>query len=162
MEPPSLPTPTPGPPPFPQPVYFHADTQLKDMEHVKLLSIFHFIFGGLAFLGLGFLAAHFYFMQMLLSHQESIGSKGSSGTPPKEFLEIMHWFYVFMAVVCVAMAVVNILSGIYLRKRKNRMFSLVLAGFNCLQMPFGTALGVFTFIVLSKPSVRQLYGERLV
>ncbi|RYD25984.1 MAG: hypothetical protein EOP87_23485 [Verrucomicrobiaceae bacterium] len=156
MEPTSL-----QPPPFPQPVYYQADTLLKDAEHVRLLSIFHFVFGGFALLGIGFLFAHFYFMRMIFDHAERSGAKGGT-PPPKEFLEIMHWFYVFMAVVCIAMAAANILSGVFMRQKKNRMFSLVVAGFNCVQMPFGTALGVFTFVVLSRPTVRQLYGERLV
>ncbi len=30
------------------------------------------------------------------------------------------------------------------------MFSIVVAGLDCFQIPFGTALGVFTIIVLSR------------
>jgi hypothetical protein len=36
------------------------------------------------------------------------------------------------------------------------IFHYVLAG---MMMPFGTVLGVFTIIVLQRPSVRQLFGE---
>jgi hypothetical protein len=38
------------------------------------------------------------------------------------------------------------------------MFSLVIAGLNCIQIPFGTALGVFTIIVLLRDSVREAYA----
>ncbi|MCX6922874.1 MAG: hypothetical protein NT154_06635 [Verrucomicrobia bacterium] len=38
------------------------------------------------------------------------------------------------------------------------MFSLMIGGLNCLQIPFGSALGVFTIIVLSRDSVRDLYN----
>jgi hypothetical protein len=38
------------------------------------------------------------------------------------------------------------------------MFSLVVTGITCLSFPFGTALGVFTIIVLTRGSVRQLYA----
>jgi hypothetical protein len=37
------------------------------------------------------------------------------------------------------------------------MFSLVIAGVNCASFPLGTLLGVFTFIVLLRASVRSLY-----
>jgi hypothetical protein len=37
------------------------------------------------------------------------------------------------------------------------MFSIVVAGVNCLQIPFGTALGVFTMMVLLRDTVRQSY-----
>jgi hypothetical protein len=36
---------------------------------------------------------------------------------------------------------------------------LIIAVLNCLQIPFGTALGVFTIIVLSRDSVRELYSR---
>jgi hypothetical protein len=34
---------------------------------------------------------------------------------------------------------------------------MVIAGINCLSFPFGTALGIFTLIVLSRESVQALY-----
>jgi hypothetical protein len=54
----------------------------------------------------------------------------------------------------------NVLSGLFLLRKTNRLFSLIVAGLDCLQIPFGTALGVFTIVVLSRETVRQLYGER--
>jgi hypothetical protein len=45
----------------------------------------------------------------------------------------------------------------WIKKRKNRTFSFVVAAMNCLQFPFGTALGVFTFIVLARPTVKSSY-----
>jgi len=35
----------------------------------------------------------------------------------------------------------------------------VTASLLCMMVPFGTVLGVFTLIVLSRDSVRRLYGE---
>ena len=51
----------------------------------------------------------------------------------------------------------NLLSGIFIRKRKHHVFSLIVAGFNCLHFPLGTALGVFTFVVLLRDSVQNMY-----
>ena len=39
------------------------------------------------------------------------------------------------------------------------MFSQIMAGVNCLSIPFGLLLGVFTLIVLARPSVKALYAE---
>jgi hypothetical protein len=52
-------------------------------------------------------------------------------------------------------AVANVLSGIFIPQRKHRTFSLCVARLNCIQIPFGTALGAFTLIVLSRDSIRQ-------
>jgi hypothetical protein len=44
-----------------------------------------------------------------------------------------------------------------LRERKNRTFSFVVACVNCIHVPLGTVLGVFTIVVLSRESVKRLY-----
>lgn len=56
-----------------------------------------------------------------------------------------------------ALALLTILSGVFIRRQKYRTFSLVIAGLSCLMVPFGTVLGVFTLVILSRESVRQLY-----
>ena len=72
---------------------------------------------------------------------------------------IFAWFYVFAGVMIGVACLLNILSGIFLRQRKHRIFSFIVAALNCLQVPLGTLLGVFTIITLSRDSVRQLYEE---
>lgn len=153
-----LPPPIQQPPPFP-----FIDPQAKDKEHLDLLAVFHFVFAGLTVLGLGFLGVHFLVMRTVFLRHEAHGAMSGAGRMPAD--QVFTWIvvgYVFMALLVIAVGTANVLSGIWLKKRKNRMFSMILAGFNCLQMPFGTALGVFTLIVLARPGVRQLYGEKLV
>ena len=53
----------------------------------------------------------------------------------------------------------NVLSAVFMRRRQNRMFSMVVGGLNCMNMPFGTALGVFTIIILMRPSVQAVYDR---
>jgi len=55
-------------------------------------------------------------------------------------------------------SVLNLLSAIFLLQKRHRIFSIIIGGLNCLQIPVGTALGVFTIIVLSRDSVRELYS----
>ncbi len=57
-----------------------------------------------------------------------------------------------------AISVSVILSGRFLKQRKHYWFSFVLACIACTFMPFGTVLGVLTIIVLSRDSVKALYG----
>lgn len=58
-----------------------------------------------------------------------------------------------------AISISVIISGRFLHQRKNYMFSFVLACIACMFVPFGTVLGVFTIIVLSRESVKMLYGR---
>jgi hypothetical protein len=57
----------------------------------------------------------------------------------------------------VSAGICNLLSAIFIQQRRARMFSLIVAGLDCLCFPFGTALGVFTLIVLVRSSVEELY-----
>lgn len=132
-----------------------------DTDHLNLLSIFHFVGAGLAFLACLLLMVDFAVMHTVLD-DPSVW-QGQKHPPPPEFFKMFHifiWFYLVLAIWIIASAILNILSGIFLRMRIYRTFSFVVAGLNCLHIPLGTVLGVFTMIVLIRESVRELYEAR--
>ncbi len=129
----------------------------RDQEHLKLLAIFHFIFAGLAVVGIAFLFVHYYIMHAVFSNPEMWKTQPQVMLP-KAFLDAFIWFYLFMGFLFLVGLVLNVLSGVFLLRKSNRLFSFIIGGLNCLQIPFGTALGVFTILVLSRDSVRQLYA----
>jgi hypothetical protein len=167
----------------------------QDEAHLKLISVLHYVMGGLYLLGIGFLVIHFMIMSMVIRHSEtgshtttelstavvevtpSFETTGEAASPatshttvsvprrsqpfPREIIPILIAFYVVGGVFLIALCICNIISGLQIRKRKGRIFSFVVAGVNCMQFPFGTALGVFTFIVLSRPSVKTSYAAKL-
>jgi len=148
------------PPPVPSalpPEALVQNQQKRDREHLKLLSIFHCVFGGLALLGIVFLCVHYFIMHAVFSNPDMWKSQREA-IPPKAFLDAFIWFYLFMGVILFAGVVLNVLSGLFLWQKRHRFFSMIIGGLNCLQIPFGTALGVFTIIVLSRDSVRGLYS----
>jgi hypothetical protein len=154
---------------FPRPAQFMA-SQIPplprsqhnvDQEHLNLLSIFHFVCAGLAVFGLLFLFAHYTIMHSVFMNPKLWENQKppASGPPPAIFFKFFLWFYVIFGVWFIASGVLNLFSGFFLRARKRRTFSLVTAAINCLHIPLGTVLGVFTILVLSRESVRQLYQE---
>jgi hypothetical protein len=50
------------------------------------------------------------------------------------------------------------LSGRSIQKRRRYTFCLIMAGVECLFMPVGTVLGVFTIIVLLRDSVKRQFS----
>jgi hypothetical protein len=144
------------PPPPVQPVVTDRQS-IIDGEHIKLLAIFHFVVAGLALLGEVFLALHFLIMRMVFTNPELWKSQANNAPPPEVFFYMMIMFYCVFGVIFLTVSVLNLLSGLFLRRRKNRIFSLVVGGLNCVQIPFGTVLGVFTLIVLMRSSVRDSY-----
>ena len=135
------------------------DQRNIDMDHLNLLSIFHFVGAGLAFMAMLLMLAEFAVMHFTVTNP-AFWQGQKQQPPPAQFYEIFHvliWFYLVIALWCLASAILNILSGLLLRERKIRTFSFVVAGINCLHIPLGTVLGVFTIIVLTRESVRELY-----
>ena len=125
----------------------------RDDNHIKTLAILHYVFAGLSVLGLAFLFLHFFIMNSVFSNPELMEGEEM----PEEVMTIMKISYLVGGLFMVLGGVANLLSGIFMGKRVNRIFSLIVAGFNCLSVPIGTTLGVFTIVVLIRPSVVDSY-----
>jgi hypothetical protein len=144
------------PPPIPPMAPLPRDQRNIDEDHLNLLSVFHFVGGGLALWGILFLMFHYEVMRFVMTNQ-SLWDNQKGGPSPAMFFRIFFIFYVAMGAWLIVSSALNIMSGLFLRRRKNRTFSLVVAGIDCLHFPFGTVLGIFTMIVLLRESVQRLY-----
>ena len=149
--------PPPVPSTLPQEVVIQIQ-QKKDREHLRLLAIFHFVFAGLALLGMAILFVHYFILHTAFSNPDMWKGQNNAVPPPKAFFDAFIWFYLFMGAICLLGLTLNLLSALFLWQRRHRVFSFIVGGLNCLQIPFGTALGVFTMMVLSRDSVCELYS----
>ena len=127
-----------------------------DAEHLRLLSIFHFVSAGLAFVGVASSSFYLLIFQTVFANPD-FWAKSQQGPPPAELVTMFRWFIGVFAVWFLVSAVANLLSGLFMRSRRHRTFSMVVAGLNCLHIPLGTILGIFTFVVLGRESVLRLY-----
>ncbi|MEO6994417.1 MAG: hypothetical protein ABI273_12355 [Lacunisphaera sp.] len=133
-----------------------ATQRAKDEEHLRLLAIFHYVVAGLGALFACFPLIHVAVGLMLFYHR-GIPSHGQQGAPPEWFgllFVVVGGFFVLLGWTA---AICTFISGRYLARRRKRLFSFVMAAILCMFMPFGTILGIFTLIVLSRESVQQLY-----
>jgi hypothetical protein len=55
------------------------------------------------------------------------------------------------------MAICTLIAGLCLSRRKGYSFALVMACIECLFVPFGTILGFFMIVALSRESVKALF-----
>jgi hypothetical protein len=132
------------------------DQRNVDVDHLNLLSIFYFVTAALAFLSIFFFIGYYEFMHFIFTNPD-MWKNQKGGPPPREIFDMVKWVFVVGGFFSVIAGVLNLMSGLFLRQRKHRTFSLIIAALNCLQIPLGTALGVFTIIVLVRPSVVQIY-----
>jgi hypothetical protein len=130
----------------------------QDREHLQLLAIFHYVVAGLA--------ALFSFFPLLYTTVGAIfifaarhgTAKPGEDLPP----EFLGWIFAVLGLVLfligIAMTICILITGRSLALRKRYSFVLVIACIECLFIPFGTILGVFTIVVLSRESVRELFS----
>jgi hypothetical protein len=132
----------------------------QDQEHLRLLSIFHYVMAGFASLFTLFALIYVGLGAAMLS------GKMSSTTPPTPHAAhddtVGGWIFVGVGAVFFTFALVgvvlNIVAGRSLARHERRTLCMVVAVLNCFHMPLGTLLGVFTLIVLSRPSVQALFN----
>jgi hypothetical protein len=129
----------------------------QDTEHLELLAIFHYVLAGLAaFLALFAIIYSVIGGFLLYAAQHT---RPGNQEPPPAFLGWI--FIVFGAVFFLAgitMAICILIAGRCLSRRKCHSFALVIACIECLFVPFGTILGVFTVVALSRESVKALFS----
>jgi hypothetical protein len=136
----------------------------ENEQYLKILSIFHYVVGGIAALFACFPIIHFVVgLTMLLSSFIPAllpSPEGSSVFPVLPFSLVGLFFTLFAGGAILlgwAFAVCLIIAGRSLAMRKRYMFCLVMAGIACMFTPFGTVLGVFTIIVLMQPAVKEMF-----
>src|SRR5512137_1986376 len=108
----------------------------QDVEHLRLLSIFHYIVGGLLAIFASIPVIHLVLGLILVLKPQLFGP-GNSQPPP-----FIGWFFVIFATAFIVLgwtlAVMMVWAGRCLSRRLHHSFCFVMACLGCLFMPFGT------------------------
>lgn len=186
----------------------------RDAEHLKLLSIFHYVLGGLLcffglfpliYVGMGFLflsipeeefsnvgpaiptapaptieespletdpdlpdfeiveEPNFGPVQTTPAPGPTFNTRRNPGPPPG-FQRTVGFAFIgiglVLTLVMVTIALLIIFAGYKLGRASNWTFCFVVACLECLWMPLGTVLGVFTLVVLCRNSVKDRFQGR--
>ena len=159
-------------PPLPSPVQatplpplpFQRDPAMQaalDADHLKLLEIGFYVSGittALRFIGFFFIAFFFGVMGFLATAGKLHRSGPSGNPPPALFFFIGAGIWGFILLLSLVFAGLEIYAGHCLKTRRHPILIQVVAAFYCISIPWGTALGVCTFMVLNRPSVRVLFS----
>jgi hypothetical protein len=126
----------------------------QDDDHLQILAIFHYVVAGFAALVSLFPTVHLVVGLCMVS--------GYFTEPKEEFpIRLAGWLLVafasFWIAVGLTFACSLLAAGRCLERRRRYQFCLVMAGLACVFMPFGTVLGVFTIVTLTKASVKAQF-----
>jgi hypothetical protein len=146
----------------------------RDLEHLHLLVVFHFVLAALLFLTFSVFLIHVGMGIAIVSGAMTpppppaptpAGAPAAPAPPPGPPL-VMGWVFIGLGSMAIlfgwAMALCLLIAGICLRRRKAHTFCFVIACIACMWAPLGTLLGIFTIIVLVRPTVKDLFAGKLV
>ena len=128
----------------------------QDIDHLRLLSIFHYVVAGILALFSMLPVIH---VALGIAMVTGAFDKFDNGSSPPAFFGWMFVVFPLIFIVCgLAMVICIAIGGRRLGRHSGYTYCLIIAGTECFFMSFGTVLGVFTIIVLMRPSVKGLFG----
>jgi hypothetical protein len=76
---------------------------------------------------------------------------------------IVGWLFIILGggffIAGQSLAICIIIAGRFLAQRKRYLFVFLIACCECLFLPFGTVLGIFTIVLLSRESVKAAFDS---
>lgn len=132
---------------------------IVDEEHLKLLSICYMISAAISacfsLFGLMYAAMGTVVTEAIKRAPDL--ATGTNSAPPEFIGWIFGAFGVAFFLLSITLAGLKLGVALSLKKRKAKTFCMVVAALECLGVPYGTLLGIFTFIVLGRDSVTRLF-----
>jgi hypothetical protein len=125
-----------------------------DGDQLEWLPLMFWVSGGV-----GLLFSLYFLVYVVMGAMIVTIPSASDGSAPPDFFG---WMIVGIGLVgfalVAAVGVLRIMSGFWIRKRKHRVAIMVVAGISCIEIPYGTLLGVVTFMILGRKSVAALFN----
>ncbi|MFZ0784143.1 MAG: hypothetical protein WA369_17060 [Candidatus Acidiferrales bacterium] len=131
-----------------------------DGEQLKILWICYLISAaisaffsiiGLTYAGMGAVVSE------VIKRTPELATNTENAPPPAFVGWLLGGIGLALFLVWITMAGLKLGVALCLKKRKSRTFCMVVAAISCLGVPYGTLLGIFTFIVLGRDSVTRLF-----
>ena len=125
----------------------------EEAQQLDLLAVFHYVVGEFTALFACFPFIHVSLGALVMS------GKLNGPEPAARAVGLIVVIIGSFFILCGwALAAAILVAGRKLKQRKSRTYCLVIGALECMLMPFGTVLGVFTLILLMKDSTRALFA----
>ena len=129
----------------------------KDLENLRLLTIAHYIVGAYTILAGSLPLLHVCLGLILLLHP---GFRLAGG---EQFADSRLFGIAFIVIgggivaVGWTLGTLTVCAGRCITRRRRHTLCVVVACLNCLHIPIGIILGIFSLIVLTRSSVKELF-----
>jgi hypothetical protein len=125
----------------------------RDAEHLRILTICWYVAAGLAAV-MGCVPLIHTAIGLFLI----VAPPGGANAPPAFF----GWLFFLLGSTFVCFGWTSAILGFFaarsMSQRRRLTLCYIAAGLYCVQVPIGVLLGIFTFIVLTRPSVKAAFS----
>lgn len=131
----------------------------RDLEHLRLLKYGYYILACLS--GFQTLTALIFITLGSVFASGALPIPNTAqGVDPSRFIGFIFLTigFVFL-LIGAAVSTLIYYAGKFVGQHRKWTYCMVIAGICCLQVPWGTALGICTFLVLGRPGVKALFGQ---
>lgn len=129
---------------------------ILDDEHLRLLRIGYFVAAGADAL---FALFPLIYVVIGIIMAVSLPGPRRPGEPsPAMFGLFFVFFGLLISLFLGTQALLKFLTARALERRRSRTLCMITAGLSCLQIPWGALVGISTFMLLSRPSVKELFN----
>lgn len=127
---------------------------MEPKNNLDTISTFHYVWGGLKLF-----ASLFILLYVVMGIGMFFAGADNGEFDLQMSGGILVVFGIFGFVIVVALGVLSLLCGKYLKERRNRVFCMVMSALACANAPLGTVLGIFTILEIEKPEVKKLFED---
>ncbi|WP_339734764.1 hypothetical protein [uncultured Gimesia sp.] len=133
----------------------------KIEKQLKVVGVLFMSLSGLCLLGLLFIPVHYMMMQSVLNMDFP---RQGEGPDPREMFEKMQTpmfvMYGLMGGMMLLFGGFTLATGINLYRKSHKTFCIVGSAVICIWIPFGTALGIWSLILLFDKNAQPLFEEQ--
>ena len=136
----------------------------KDLEHLKLLGIFHYIWGVLSMIGALFIGGYFLVIGIVLMSNPSTSTSTEDPGTASMVGGILIGVGVVLFLIVVVYGILTLMAGGKYRKHQGGYWFCFILAIVTLVVGVipGIVLGIFSLMVLSRESVKTLFkGQAL-
>jgi uncharacterized membrane protein len=127
----------------------------SDGHYLKMLSLFHYVLGGIQVFFSLFPVFHLVMGIAMLSS----GMGSGKNAPPQVVAVLFTIIPAAMIFFGLAYAAALLYAGRCLAKTRGYTFCFAVAVISLLSMPFGTVLGIFTLVALFREGVKERFAR---
>jgi len=125
--------------------------EVIDNEHLKLMRMVHYIISAPTILS----ALYLFLLSVILLIRAPMIPVGIES----ETMVGLAAFYLIIGIFILIVGIGLIISGFNIKKRKRRLFSMIITFPLLLWLPTGTVISILSIILFKRPAIKKLYSD---